>query len=447
MSIGVVAASYVATPPATGYAAAVLALSPLGYWRLNETGSTAMAQDSSGNARHFTTSLGTEAACTRGAAGLTSESGNTAWSWANTASYGQRQAYAAWMNSASFSVTFVANVAAGAGMKSVLTRRGTSYGTDDVFGIRFNSGKLEALLWTATGLRDMLSASDYSGARHHFAVTYDATTGDTAMYVDGVSVFTNDGAPAAMTSTTSVMDLGAWGGSPNETFVGVLDEVAFHGAALTGAQVATLSAASSSVNHRAAASTPFNGTDASSQVVTIPSTVQVGDVMILGAVSNSAGPPSTPAGWTAIDTWTGSFSHHKLLYRLAQAGDAGSTVTVTLGSPGRLSLGMSCYSGAQAPSGYARTVETSGATVTHPSVTAVSPYARLVCGMSLYTTSVSATETVGSPLTSRVAQTCVWTHVAIGDQQLAAAGATGTRTSSIAQTGTEFAWSLLLEPA
>ena len=214
-----------------------------------------------------------------------------------------------------------------------------------------------------------------------------------------------------------------------------------------GAAIQPLAAAAAPPAFRAAASTPFNGTDASSQAITIPSTVQVGDVLILGAVSNSAGPPSTPAGWTAIDTWTGSFSHHKLLYRVAQAGDAGSTVTVTLGSAGRLSLGMSCYSGALAPSGFARTAETSGTTVTHPSVSAVSPIARLVCGMSLYTSSVSSTETVGSPLTSRIAQACVWTHVAIGDQPLSAAGATGTRTSSVVQTGTEFAWSLLLEPA
>lgn len=72
--------------------------------------------------------------------------------------------------------------------------------------------------------------------------------------------------------------------------------------------------------------------------VTIPSTVQAGDLLILGYIINSltSSPGgqaaiATPPGWTAIPdaTQADTSAEATVFYKIATTGDAGSTVTVT----------------------------------------------------------------------------------------------------------------------
>lgn len=66
----------------------------------------------------------------------------------------------------------------------------------------------------------------------------------------------------------------------------------------------------------------------SSTNITIPATVQVGDLLVMQAGGGWA--PTIPAGWTQ-DYLNNSASNFRgfVAYRVAQAGDAGATVTVT----------------------------------------------------------------------------------------------------------------------
>lgn len=199
---------------------------------------------------------------------------------------------------------------------------------------------------------------------------------------------------------------------------------------------------------RASASAPSDGNSVASRSVTIPASVQVGDVLLLA--SHSRNTPTAPSGWTALVTFNATYGGHRVWARTAVVGDAGSTVTITQSPADRMAVALVAYSGAVAPTTAATGAENflNGTTITHPSVSAVSPSAWLVAGFTDYQDSTSSTQGVATPLTSRVAQSGIWSHVAFGDQALTAAGATGTRTTTLtAQPYSAVPWSLILEPS
>lgn len=75
------------------------------------------------------------------------------------------------------------------------------------------------------------------------------------------------------------------------------------------------------------ASAQVFGTTTSTNI-TIPATVQVGDLLIMQAVGGWA--PNLPVGWTQDYYNNGSVNIRAfLVHRIAQAGDAGSTLTIT----------------------------------------------------------------------------------------------------------------------
>jgi hypothetical protein len=84
--------------------------------------------------------------------------------------------------------------------------------------------------------------------------------------------------------------------------------------------------------------------------VTIPATVQAGDLLILVGGLNNAGNASydwaTPSGWTRRDDRAlGSNVYAAVYAKIAASGDAGSTVTLTSSTTGKSCAIVAAYSG------------------------------------------------------------------------------------------------------
>lgn len=113
----------------------------------------------------------------------------------------------------------------------------------------------------------------------------------------------------------------------------------------TTRQITVAPAPAGTVAFRAAAGT--NGNSLLS-TVTVPATVQPGDVMVLITTSNNPGAViNGPAGWTLVeganDAATSTQSY--LWTRTATAGDAGSAVTVVATSWSKMATQLAAYSG------------------------------------------------------------------------------------------------------
>lgn len=99
-----------------------------------------------------------------------------------------------------------------------------------------------------------------------------------------------------------------------------------------------------SIAYRASASGTATTVGASKQVV-IPATVQAGDLMILGYAGSQTQPDATPAGWTLLQQGQGGTVFATWWFRVAQAGDAGTTVTITAASNAKTALTLVAWSG------------------------------------------------------------------------------------------------------
>ena len=220
MSIGVVAASYVAS---AAYVAAVLADTPLAYYRLGESSGTTM-NDGSGNARHGTYS-GTY---TLGAAGLLPGDTDKAVDFTNGAG---QVAYAAWMNaSPSFTVEAIINPDTVVSARTIAAKAAPAL---DAWQLRQNGAVLE--FYIANGGWTFLASPAgalTAGTRYHVAASWDGTT--RRLYINGAEVANAvAGGPAANASGFSI---GMYSTS-TEPYDGRIDEVAFYGAALSAARI------------------------------------------------------------------------------------------------------------------------------------------------------------------------------------------------------------------
>jgi hypothetical protein len=86
-------------------------------------------------------------------------------------------------------------------------------------------------------------------------------------------------------------------------------------------------------------------------VITIPATVQAGDLLVIAAGLNNGGNPAlnwgTPAGWVKRDDRSvGSNLYAALYVRTATSGDAGATVTLVSATTGKSCAVIAAYSGA-----------------------------------------------------------------------------------------------------
>ena len=114
-----------------------------------------------------------------------------------------------------------------------------------------------------------------------------------------------------------------------------------------------------------------------SLTITIPSGVQAGDCLLLIGGLNDANVPANdwpaPSGWTAIDTRrVGSNLFAAAYYRVAQAGDPGSTVTLSTPGTGKSCAIIAAYSGTDpvSPINVAQVASETVTTASHTTPTA-----------------------------------------------------------------------------
>lgn len=96
---------------------------------------------------------------------------------------------------------------------------------------------------------------------------------------------------------------------------------------------------------RRGSATAFWTLNTQTKNIVIPSGTQVGDLLVLGISSGLAGIDSVPSGWTRPTggqaTATNVFGD--FIQRIAQAGDAGSTLTITAATPNKGAMSMAAY--------------------------------------------------------------------------------------------------------
>lgn len=101
----------------------------------------------------------------------------------------------------------------------------------------------------------------------------------------------------------------------------------------------------SNIALRASALSAFSNT-ASVKTITIPAPTVTGDLILVGVATGTSGHPTTPSGWTLVagSTQTNGVCTD-VYYRVAQAGDSGSTVTFGQSTQTRAIISVGVYSG------------------------------------------------------------------------------------------------------
>jgi PKD repeat protein len=126
----------------------------------------------------------------------------------------------------------------------------------------------------------------------------------------------------------------------------------------TTRQVTAAPAATGNATFRAAASANGNTTGST---VTVPTSVQAGDVMVLvTTTNNTTGTVTGPAGWTLLDGATngGTDTQSHLWTRIATAADAGSNATVTSSNLAKMSTQLMAYDNASGVTAHALAFDT-----------------------------------------------------------------------------------------
>lgn len=235
--LGAISSHYVASGGGgggSGYSAAVLADSPLAYWRLGESSGTTMV-DSSGNGRDGTYAGG----YTLGATGLLTGDADTCVDFTNGEG---RVADAAWMDVTSITVDCVVNLDA-VNEEMLVERDSQGVGSDSrVFQFRVANGFLEFIYFTQSWGSNLARGSTtlQAGITYHLAATYDGTTA--RVYVDGVQDGTHDRVDTLNTGTRFI-NVGRSGYADIWPSDGRIDEVAYYGTALSAARIAAHAAA------------------------------------------------------------------------------------------------------------------------------------------------------------------------------------------------------------
>ncbi|HLU53056.1 MAG TPA: PKD domain-containing protein, partial [Acidimicrobiia bacterium] len=206
------------------------------------------------------------------------------------------------------------------------------------------------------------------------------------------------------------------------------------------------------VEFGAVAATNVNST---APTVTVPASVEEGDVMVLVATVNSVNPTVTgPAGWTLLDSESnGTATVQTFAWaKTATASDAGSTVRVTLSSIAKTAMQLVTYKNAAGVGDFAVTIDTTSNNVRTTPVVDIDKAGSIlvsywadkssdsVDGWQLPAEVTERSSTVGSG-SGRVA-------AAIGDTGPLAPGQAGgyTATSDSSPNRRGVTWSIAIEP-
>lgn len=235
--IGAISDHYVASSGGGGgYAAEVLADSPLAYWRLGDASGTTMT-DSSGNSRNGTYVNSP----TLGATGLLTTDADTCVDWDGSNDHATVTS-AAWMNGwTAFTAEAIVKPDTVSGDRIIVCRTSWLGGPTDggrgwhliIQGGQFNLG---IRFTDGTAIDSKVGPTVTAGTTYHAAMVFSPTT--LKLYLNGTEVYTTT-AHAGKTVNSPVTDLRlsreAYGVG---FFDGKMDEVAVYGTALSAARVA-----------------------------------------------------------------------------------------------------------------------------------------------------------------------------------------------------------------
>ena len=188
--------------------------------------------------------------------------------------------------------------------------------------------------------------------------------------------------------------------------------------------------------------------------VVIPAGVQAGDGMVL-ALTAAANPLTVPelSGWTQLGVQTTSGATSVVWYRIAQIGDAGTSVTVPLGTTMKADLRLLAYAGTSVVTpiaGFARTAESTAVTAHAAPAVDVSGTGRWV--VTLWSDKSSSTTAWTAPGGVSVRGTGLGTGggrittLAVDTGGTVPPGTYGPLTASTDAASRAIAWSLILNP-
>jgi hypothetical protein len=199
--------------------------------------------------------------------------------------------------------------------------------------------------------------------------------------------------------------------------------------------------------------TAENGSGSTSVVMTVPSGVAAGDLLVASMDATGTTAFSAPIGWTSLIAGAGTGYYGSAAYRVATAADAaGASYTWTLGSTRKASGGIAAYVGVDTTTiGTPSAAAGTGTSATFNSVTTAVANSRVILVGSAFNGSAALTFTGPAVATSRVnlgtssagSQIRAYT----GDFLQAVAGATGAKTATIAPSSSWGSVTFAVRPA
>jgi hypothetical protein len=214
-------------------------------------------------------------------------------------------------------------------------------------------------------------------------------------------------------------------------------------------------AAAAAIAFRASSLVSIANSAGTTDTITIPAAVAVGDLMLAAVAIFSGDTLTTPSGWTLAGSAVGTsdFGQVRLhiLWRIATAGNVGGAATVPfVFSGGRRNITFLAYSGVNATPINAQATGGSGSNGTPavaPSVTTTVNGCLIVEAFGFRSTVGSVPEVVTGPATARGGAQDVWLGSTVSDQAQATAGATGTQSATAATAGGWVTYTIALAPA
>jgi hypothetical protein len=210
--------------------------------------------------------------------------------------------------------------------------------------------------------------------------------------------------------------------------------------------------AEATIYYRTSASVE-NAGGSTSISITVPSGVATGDLLITSVNAAGTGAVTAPGGWTQLVAGAGATHYGMLHYRVATAADAaGASYTWTLGSTRKATGSMISYVGVDTTAiGAPAAGAGSGTTATYNSVTTAVANSMVVLVGSAYNAGATVTLSTPAGTTSRsnfgTSGGGSQVRSFNGDFIQAAAGATGSKTSTVSPTSGWGAVMLALRPA
>ena len=228
------------------YGDSIMAINPVAYWRLGESGGTTIVDERAVQNGSYTGNV------EFGVASLLGESTGTAAGFDGHTAFGQIPHHTVFaLSSYTVDFAFQADTAPIAGGNRVLLSKDHAPSPPGGLSIEiFNNGsqlKLRAYAGGLSGAAWIGSAAGVADLELHrsYKVTLTIDGSGAKLYLDGDPVASEPLSTAGLVTNTAPFVLGAWSSAGAGKFDGVLDEVALFGRALNPAEIALLAQASS----------------------------------------------------------------------------------------------------------------------------------------------------------------------------------------------------------